>query len=142
MRRHTNWLTAPGSPIGRSATSSARSPPAFAPGGEAGTLRAQCGVVAVAGVDDGGVVVDVEHPCGDVIEQLVEIAGVPSLADPTGKQAVAGEQLGDSAGGRAVERQCDGSRGVSAEMDDVERQVTDLDDVAAGQQAVRLDRQG
>src|ERR1700692_1511177 len=109
----------------RSATSSARSPPAFAPGGEAGTLRAQCGVVAVTGVDDGGVVVDIEHPGADVIEQLVDIAGLPSLAGPTGKQAIAGEQLRDSAGGRAVERQCNRSRGVSAEMDDVVRQVTD-----------------
>src|ERR1700692_1011408 len=105
MRRHTNWLTAPGSPISRSATSSARSPAALPPGGEAGTLGAQRGVGAVTGVDDGGVVVDIEHPRADVIEQLVEIAGLPSLADPTGKQAIAGEQLGDSAGGRAVERQ-------------------------------------
>src|ERR1700728_1837522 len=109
MRRHTYWLTAPGSPIGRSATSSARSPAARAPGGEAGTLGAQRGVVAVAGVDDGGVVVDVEHPGGDVIEQLLEIAGLPSLADTTGKQAIAGEQLRHSAGGRSVECQCDGS---------------------------------
>src|SRR6202034_4760017 len=109
MRWHTNWLTAPVSPVGPSATSSAKSPPAFAPRGEARALGAQCGVVAVAGVDDGGVVVDVEHPGGDVIEQLVEIAGLPSLADTTGKQAIAGEQLRHSAGGRSVECQCDGS---------------------------------
>src|ERR1700723_4411453 len=87
MRRHTSWLTAPVRPISRSATSSARSPPAFAPGGEAGTLGAQCGVVAVAGVDDGGVVVDVEHPGRDVIEQLLEITGLPRLADAPGKYA-------------------------------------------------------
>src|SRR5271154_7207498 len=105
-------------------------PTPLAPGGEAGTLGAQCGVVAVAGVDDGGVVVDVEHPGGDVIEQLVEIAGLPSLADATGKQAIAGEQLGDSAGGRAVEGQRDRSGRVSAQVDYVERQVTDLHGVA------------
>jgi len=54
----------------------ARSPAALAPLGKAGALGAQRGVVAVAGVDDGGVAVDVEYPDGDVVEQsLVGGAG-------------------------------------------------------------------
>ena len=101
-------------------------PAAFAPRGQAGTLGAQRGVVTVAGVDDGGVVVDVEHPGGDVVEQPLEIAGLPSLADSAGEQAIAGEQLSDAAGGRAVEGQCDRSRRVPAQMDDLEGQLADL----------------
>jgi len=42
---------------------------------------AQHGVVTVPRVDDGGVWVHVEHPGGDVVEQLVEVAGLPGLAD-------------------------------------------------------------
>lgn len=46
-----------------------------------GAFGAQHRVVAVAGVDDRRVVIHVEHPGGDVVEQLVEIAGLPRLAD-------------------------------------------------------------
>jgi hypothetical protein len=44
------------------------SPTPLAPGGEAGTFGAQSRVVAVARIDDGGVVVDLEHSGGDVVE--------------------------------------------------------------------------
>ena len=40
-----------------------------------------------------------------------------------------------------VERQRDGSRGVALQVDHVERELTDLDGVAVGQDAVRFDRQ-
>ena len=87
----------------------------------------------MAGVHDGGVTVDVEHPGGDVLEQLVEIAGLPGLADAAGEQAIAGEELSDSTGGRTVEGQRDRSWGVPAQMDDVEGELADLDGVAAGE---------
>lgn len=52
-----------------------------------GAFGAQHRVVAVAGVDDRRVVIHVEHPGGDVVEQLVEIAGLPRLADAAREQS-------------------------------------------------------
>jgi hypothetical protein len=72
---------------------------------------------------------------------LGEVAGLPGLADASGEQAVAGEQLRDAAGGGAAEGERDRSGCVSAQVDDVEGQVTDLHGVAVGQQTVRFHRQ-
>lgn len=49
---------------------------------------AQHGVVAVAGIDHGGVVVDVEHPGRNVVEQLLEVTRLPRFADAARKYAV------------------------------------------------------
>src|SRR5689334_12436559 len=105
------------------------------------TLGAECGVIAVAGVHHRVVAESIEHPGADVVDQLVEIAGLPRLADAAGKQAIAGEQLRDSTGSGPVEGQRDRSWRMPAQMDDVEGQLADLDGVAAGQQAVRSYRQ-
>jgi hypothetical protein len=53
-----------------------------------GPLRAERGVVAVALVDDGVVAVDVEHPAGDVTEESLETAWLPSLSGTDGEQEV------------------------------------------------------
>ena len=50
------------------------SPAAFAPFAQVRPFRAERGVVAVPGVDHRRVRVDVEHPAGDIGEQLREIA--------------------------------------------------------------------
>jgi hypothetical protein len=47
---------------------------------------AQRGVVAVAGIDHGGIVIYVEHTAADVVEQLREVATLPRLPDATGEQ--------------------------------------------------------
>jgi len=71
----------------------ATSPAAFAPLSQMWSLVAKVCVVAVARIDHGGVVVHVEHPGGDVIQELGEIAGLPRLADAAREQAVAGGRL-------------------------------------------------
>ena len=78
----------------------ATSPAAFAPLRQMWSLVAKVCVVAVARIDHGGVVVHVEHPGADVIQQLGEIAGLPRLADASREQAVAGDRL--EAGGQVV----------------------------------------
>src|SRR4029078_5454878 len=72
-----------------------QSPPPFAPLGEIGPFGAQSRVVAVPWIDDGRIVVDVEHPAGHVAQQLLEIFFFPGFADTPGEQAVPGEQVGD-----------------------------------------------
>src|SRR5258708_1454494 len=119
-----------------------RSPPSFAPLFEMGTLGTQRRVVTVPGVDHCGVGVDVEHQGGDVVEERVELRRFRCPPKTTGEQAVTGEQVGGpSLRVGAIERQRDGSGGVTPEVDDVEGQLPDLDGVAIGQQSVRFDRQ-
>src|SRR5262249_20757778 len=96
-------------------------------------VRALCAercVVAVAWVNHGGIVVDVEHPRSDVRKQPVEIARLPRLAYAAGEQAVTGEQLRGVAGGGSAQGQRDRAGRVAAQMDDIEDQVADLDGVA------------
>lgn len=54
-------------------------------------LGAQCGVVAVAGVNHGVVVVGGEHPGFDVLKQLLETALLPGFAHPAGEAVVTGD---------------------------------------------------
>src|ERR1700704_3398548 len=105
-------------------------PAAFFPFGELRSLRAQRGVVAVTRVDDRRVAVDVEHPARHVAEKLREVAFLPRLADTAGEQAVAGEQVGGVVGSGQSER--DRSWRGALEVNDVERQLADLDGVPVG----------
>src|ERR1700716_4286644 len=114
-------------------------PAARFPLGKMRPFHTERGVVAMSGVDDRRVAVDVEDPAGYAAEKLLEVAFLPCLANTAGKQAVAGEQVRGVIGG--VERQGDGSGCVTLQMDDVERQLADLDGVTVGQVSVRLDRQ-
>src|SRR5271166_4473676 len=104
-------------------------------------LRAEGGVVTVSGVDNGLVTEAVEHSRLHVFEQRLELTRFYCAPKTAGEQAVAGEQLGDTTGGGTVQRQRDRSGRMPAQMDDVERQLANVHGVAAGQQAVRLDRQ-
>lgn len=45
----------------------------------------------MAGIDDGVVAIDVEHPAGDVVQQLFESSWLPCLSDSTGEPGVAGD---------------------------------------------------
>ncbi len=49
------------------------------------TLRAQCGVVAVARIHHGVVAVDAEQLAADVTEEFLERSRLPGLADPAGE---------------------------------------------------------
>src|SRR3954469_21913916 len=69
------------------------SPPSFAPLFKMRPLSAESGVVAVTGIPERTVAVDVEHPAGHIAEQLLEVAFLPRLADTAGKQAVAGGSM-------------------------------------------------
>jgi hypothetical protein len=54
---------------------------------EVRALGAQRRVVAVAGIDHGGIVIYVEHTAADIVEQLGAVATLPRLPDATGEQA-------------------------------------------------------
>ena len=81
---------APPKPVRSAAGETQPSPTPFAPLLEVRTLRAQCGVIPVPGIDDRVVAVDVEHPARDVAEQLFESAWLPGLSDSAGEPVVAG----------------------------------------------------
>ena len=55
------------------------------------TLRAQCGVVAVAGIHHGVIAVDAEQLAADVTEEFLERPGLPGLADPAREQVITGD---------------------------------------------------
>ena len=70
------------------------SPAAGPPLGSAGRSRPSVRVLAVAGVEPGGVREPVENAFLDIGEGLLEAGRVaPGVADATGEQAVAGEQV-------------------------------------------------
>ena len=93
------------------------------------------------GVDDGVVAVDAEQPTRDVVEQFVERALLPRLADTTREQTVAGEKLHRRPLAGRTQRQCHRARGVPAKVDHVEGEIPDDDGVAAGEEAVGPHRQ-
>lgn len=70
----------------------AASPTALAPLRQSGTFLAQRRVVSVAGVDHGVIAVDGEHTLSHVAKELLETAGLPSLPDSAGEQAVSGDR--------------------------------------------------
>ena len=57
-------------------------------------LLTEGGVVAVAGIDDGVVAVDIEQPTRHIAEEFLERAGLPGLTHPAGEQAVTGNRSG------------------------------------------------
>src|SRR5690606_41678423 len=88
VRSGQRTLTAVGS--GRDGGSPAAGPPF----GERGPLAAERRVLAVAGVEPGGVREPVENAFLDIGEQLLEAGRVaPGVADAAGEQAVAGDQV-------------------------------------------------
>src|SRR4051794_31197029 len=97
------------------------------------TLRTQRGVVAVSGIYDRRIRVDVEHLGGHVAEQPLEIARSPRLAHPTGEEAVSGERVDGVARGWPAQGEGDRSLGVTLQVNDVEPQLADLDGVAVGE---------
>jgi hypothetical protein len=82
----------------------------------------------MARVVDGVVAVDVEHTAGDVTNEFLETAWLPSLSNATGEQAVPGEQLGGGPVSGWPQCQRHRAGGVAAKVDDVEGEVADGDD--------------
>ena len=76
-----------------------------------GTLGTQRCVVAMAGIDDRRVRIDIEHPAGDVAEERVEFRRFCRPPDATREQAVTGEQVNGIAGRGPTERQRDRTGG-------------------------------
>src|SRR6266567_4480537 len=112
------------------------SPAAVAPFLQVRALRAEGGVLTVAGVHPGAIRQRAEHPFLKVIHELVEPLGVSGgVARTVREQVVTCEQvrcLRERAATVIAKR--DASWGVAAQMDDTEDRLTDGDGVAAIEQ--------
>lgn len=102
-------------------------PATLGPFVQAWPFRAEGGVRAVAGVDDGVVGEGVEKPLGDIFEEAAEFAFVAGLADSAGEEAIADEEVGATIDGGG---ECESARGVSAEDDGGELMAREFQGIA------------
>ena len=105
------------------------------------TLVAERCVVTMPRIHHGVVAVDTEQLTADVAQEFFERAGLPGFSDPAREQAVPGEQLNRRPITGRPQRQRHRARCMTAQMNDVEVQLTDHDGVAAGQEPVRCHRE-
>src|SRR3954447_10888906 len=98
---------------------------ALAPLPEVRALGAQRGVLAVPGVDPRVVRQDGEEPLLDVVDEAGEpLRVLLGVADPAGKEAVAGEHVRAGALAAAPDQR-DAARRVPAQVHDLERLAAD-----------------
>lgn len=98
----------------------------------------ESGVGAVAGIDPRVVRQPVEEMFDDVGVELVEVGRVGRAADPAREQRVTCEHM-RRPGGIHVEQR-DAAGRMTAQVNDLERGLSDLDSVAAGELIENGDR--